>query len=81
MRGTGPELSVTQRDDNLLNPEGIKLYQASVGSATYMGTCSRVAIIYTVSQWTRAMGKPAKVYMTAEKHLLRVSQSKSRLEY
>ena len=32
--GTGPELSVTQPDDNLLNSEAIKLYQAIVGSCT-----------------------------------------------
>ena len=69
--GTGPELSVTQPDDNLLNSEAIKLYQAIVGSVVYLGTCRRFDIVYAVSQLTRAMSKPAKIHMTAAKHLLR----------
>ena len=76
--GTGPELSVTQPHENLLDSGGIKLYQAIVGSVMYLGTCSRFDIICAVSQLTRARSKPAKVHMTAAKHLL---QMKSRHEY
>ena len=67
--GTDPELSATQRDENLLNIGGIKLYQAIVGSVVYLGICNRFDIIYAVSQLTRAMSKPAIVHMTAAKHL------------
>lgn len=69
--GTGAELSVTQSEDNLLDSEGIKLYQAIVGSVMYLATCSQFVSIYTVSQVTRVMSKPAKIRMTAAKHLLR----------
>ena len=76
--GMGQKLSVTQPDGNLSDSEGIKLYQVIVGSVTYLGTCSRVDIIYAVSQLTRALRKPTKIHMTAAKHLL---QMKSRHEY
>ena len=69
--GTDPELSVTQPDETLLYSEEIKFYQAIVGSVMCLGTCSRSDIIYAVNQLTRAKSKPARVHITAAKHLLR----------
>ena len=54
-----------------MNSEGIKVYQAIVGSVTYLGTCRGFDIMHAVSQLSRAMKKPAKVPMTAAKRLLR----------
>ena len=69
--GYGPELSEEQPEDNLLGAQGVKLYQAIVGSVLYLSQVTRYDICYAVNQLTRASSKPAMIHMTAAKHLLR----------
>ena len=69
--GVGPELSLDQPEENLLNEEGKRRYQSITGVAVYLAQVCRYDILYTVNQLTRAMSKPSKAHMGAPKHLLR----------
>ena len=61
--GVGPELSLNQ-------PEKKRCFQASTGALMYFAQVTRCDILYTVSQLARAMSKPAKAHVGADKHLL-----------
>ena len=67
----GPELSLDQPEENLLNEEGKRRYQSVMGAAMYLAEVCRYDILYTVNQLARAMSKPSKAHMGAAKHLLR----------
>ena len=69
--GVGPELSLDQPEENLLNEDGEQRYESITGSSMYLTQVCRYDILYSVSQWTRAMSKPSKAHMGAGKHLLR----------
>ncbi len=69
--GYGPELSEEQPEEKLLGSQGVKLYQAIVGSVLYLAQVTRYDICYAVNQLTRACSKPSTIHMTAAKHLLR----------
>ena len=68
--GAGPELSLTQLENNLLDEEGKRRYQSIVGATMYLAQVSRYDILYAVNQLARGMSKPSKAYMGAAKHLL-----------
>ena len=69
--GYGPELSEEQPKVKLLGAQGVKFYQAIMGSVLYLAQVTRYDICYAVNQLTRASSKPAMIIMTAAKHLLR----------
>ena len=69
--GVGPELSLDQPEENLLNEDGEQRYESIMGSSMYLTQVCRYDILYSVSQWARAMSKPSKAHMGAAKHLLR----------
>ena len=69
--GVGPELSLNQPEENLLNEEEKRRYQAITGAVMYLAQVTRYDILYAVNQLARAMSKPAKAHMGAVKHLLR----------
>ncbi|CAB1120117.1 unnamed protein product [Ectocarpus sp. CCAP 1310/34] len=69
--GFGPELSVKQPEETLLNAEGKQRYQAIIGSVMYLAQVTRYDIMYCASQFARAMSNPSKIHMGAAKHLLR----------
>ena len=69
--GVGPELSLDQPEENLLNEEGKRRYQSITGAAVYIAQVCRYDILYTVNQLARAMSKPSKAHMGVPKHLLR----------
>ena len=69
--GVGPELSLDQPKENLLNEEGKLRYQSMTGAAMYLAQVCRYDILYTVKQLARAMSKSSKPHMGAAKHLLR----------
>ena len=69
--GVGPELSLDQPEENLLDEEGKWRYQSTTGPAIYLAQVCRYGILYTVSQLARAMSKPSKAHMGAAKPLLR----------
>ena len=74
--GYGQELSSEQPEDKLLGAQGIKLYQSITGSLLYLAQCTRYDLYYAVNQLTRACNRPAEVYMTAAKHVLRYLRGK-----
>ena len=69
--GVGPELSLDQPEENLLNEEGKRRYQSITGAAMYLVQECRYDILYTINQLARATPKPSKAHMGAAKHLLR----------
>ena len=69
--GYGPELSEEQPKVKLLGAQGVKLYQAIMGSVLYLAQVTRYDICYAVNQLTRASSKAAMIHKTAAKHLLR----------
>ena len=69
--GMGPELSLVQTEENLLNEEGKRRYQSVTNAAMYLAQVCRYDILYTVNQLARAMFKSSKVHMGVAKHLLR----------
>lgn len=69
--GFGPELSVKQPEETLLNKEDTQRYQAITGSIMYLAQITRYDVMYSTCQLARAMSKPSKVHMGAAKHLLR----------
>ena len=69
--GVGKELSLDQPEENLLNKEDKRRFQAITGSVMCLGQVTRYDIGYAVNQLARAMCKPSKAHMAAAKHLLR----------
>ena len=69
--GVGPESSLNQPEEKLLNEEEKLRYQAITGAAMYLAQVTRYGILYAVNQLASAMPKPAKAHMGAAKHLLR----------
>ena len=69
--GVGPELSLNQPEEKLLNEEEKWRYQAITGPVMYLAQVIRYDILYAVNQLARAISKPAKAHMGAAKHLLR----------
>ena len=69
--GVGKELSLDHPEENLLNKEDKRRFQAITGSVMYLGQMTRYDIGYAVNQLARAMSKPSKVHMAAAKLLLR----------
>ena len=69
--GVGPELSLSQPEEKLLNEEEKRRYQAITGAVMYLAQLTRYDILYADTQLARAMSKPAKAHMGAVKHLLR----------
>ena len=67
----GKQLSLDQPEENLLNKEDKRRFQAITGSVMYLGQVTRYDIGYAVNQLARAMSKPSKTHMAAAKHLLR----------
>ena len=63
--------SLDQPDENLLNKEGKRRFQAITGSVMYLGQVTRYDIGYAVNQLARAMSKPSKAHMAVAKHPLR----------
>ena len=68
----GPELSLNQPDEKLLNEEEKQRYQAITGAVMYLAQVTRYDILYAVNQLARTMSKPAKAHMGAAKRLLRL---------
>ena len=69
--GVGPELSLDQPEENLVNEGGKRRYQSITGAAMYLTQIFRYDILYAVNQFVRAMSKPSRAHMRAAKHLLR----------
>ena len=69
--GVGPEISLDQPADRLLDEQGKQRYQSIVGALMYLAQVSRYSILYAVNQLARAMFKPSKAHMGAAKHVLR----------
>ena len=67
----GPELSLDQPEENLLDKEGKRRYQSITGAAMYLAQVCRYDILYTVNQLARAISKLSKAHMGTAKHLLR----------
>ena len=68
--GAGPECSLNQAENNLLDEEGKRRYQSIVGASMYLTQVSRYDILYAVNQLERGVSKPSKAHMAAAKHLL-----------
>ena len=67
----GPEVSLNQPADRLLDGQGKQLYQSIAGALMYLAQVSRYDIIDTVNQLARAMSKSSKARMGASKLALR----------
>ena len=69
--GIGPELSLNQPEEKVLNEVEKWYYQAITEAMMYLTQVTRHDILYTINQLARAMSKPAKAHMGVAKHLLR----------
>ena len=69
--GVGPEISLDQPADRLLDKQEKQRYQSIAGALMYLAQVSRYDILYAVNQLARAVSKPSKAYMGAAKHVLR----------
>ena len=69
--GAGPELSLDQPGNNLLDEEGKRRYQSIVGAAMYLAQGSQYDILYAMNKLAWGMSKPSKAHIWADKHLLR----------
>ena len=69
--GCGPELSIKQLENTLLNDKETQRYQAITRSLMYLAQITRYDIMYSTCQLARGMSRPSKVHMGASKHLLR----------
>ena len=69
--GVGPDLSLDQPKETLLNEEGKRRLQSITGAAMYLAQVCRYDILYTIKQLARAMSTPSKANMEAATHLLR----------
>ena len=67
----GPELSLDQPKENVLNEEGKRRYQSIKGAAMYLAQVCRYDTHYVVNQLARVMSNSSKAHMGATKHLLR----------
>ena len=70
--GVGPEISVDQPAGKLLDEEEKQRYQSIAGALMYLVQVSRYDIFYAVNQLARAMSKPSKAYIGADKYVLRL---------
>ena len=61
--GDGPEISLDQPADRLLDEQGNQQYQSIAGALMYLAQVSRYDILYAVNHLARAMSKPPKVHM------------------
>ena len=68
--GVGPELSLNQLQEKLLNEEEKRWYQGITGAVMYLAQITRYDILYAVNQLARAMSEPAKAHMEAAMRLL-----------
>ena len=59
--GVGPELSLNQPKEKLLNEEKKRRYQAISGAVVYLAQVIRYDILDAVNQLARAMSKPQKL--------------------
>ena len=69
--GVGPEISLDQPADGLLNEQEKQRYQSIAGALMYLTRVLRYDIFCAVNQLARAMSKPLKAHMGAVKHVLR----------
>ena len=69
--GVGPEISLDQLADRLLDEQEKQRYQSIDGSLMYLAQVSRYDILFAVNQLAKAMSKPSKAHMRAAKHVLR----------
>ena len=67
--GVGPEISLDQPADRLLNEQGKQRYQSIAGALMYFAQVSRFDILYVVNQLARIMPKPSKAPMGAARHV------------
>ena len=63
--GVGPEISLDQPADRLLDEQGKQRYQSIVGGLMYLAQVSQYDILYAVNQMARAMSKPSKAHRGA----------------
>ena len=68
--GVGPEISLGQPADRLLDEQGKQRFQSIAGGLMYLAQVLRYANLYVVNQLAKAMSKPSKAYMGAAKHVL-----------
>ena len=68
--GVGKELPLNQPEERLVSKEEKQRFQAITGGVMYLGQVTRFDILYAVNQLARAMSKPSKANMAADKHLL-----------
>ena len=61
--GAGPEISLDQPADRLLNEKGKQRYQSIAGALLYLAQVSRYDIFYAVNQLASAMPKSSKAHM------------------
>ena len=61
--GVGPEISLDQPAERLLDEQGKQRYQSIADALMYLAQISRYDILYTVNQLARAMSKPSKAHM------------------
>ena len=64
-------LTLDQPEENSLNKEGKRRFQAITGSVMYLGQVTRYDIGYAVNQLARVVSKPSKPHMAAVKYLIR----------
>ena len=69
--GVGPERTLDQPKETLLNEQGKRRYQSITGATMYLVEVCRYDILYTVKQLARAMPTPSKANMEAATALLR----------
>ena len=69
--GVGPERTLDQPKETLLNEQGKRRYQSITGATMYLVEVCRYDILYTVKQLARAMSTPSKANMEAATALLR----------
>ena len=70
-RDVEKKYSLDQPEENILNKEHKRRFQAITFSVMCLGQVTRYDIRYAVNQLARAMCKPSKAHMAAAKHLLR----------
>jgi hypothetical protein len=66
-----PGTELRKDDDDLLPEDEASTFREVVGSLLYLTVCSRPDVGIATNQLSRFMAKPAKVHMTAAKHVLR----------
>ncbi|CAM9820608.1 unnamed protein product [Sphacelaria rigidula] len=58
-------------EEHLLDLQGMKQYQAMVGSLIFLSQCTRFDIAFSVTQVARYMSKPTTEHMAAVKRIFR----------